>query len=92
MDLNSAHLREAEEVELPLLGTEEHHAQDSPQVLQREGSTLQPGRSGIAAGIANMSNSIIGAGIIGKLISRYDPWSGMLLGLISWYSGRKVCL
>jgi len=67
--MSPALTREAAEVELPLLrpvGTTDHHVQTPRfQVSQREGVIPELGRSGIVAGIANMSNSIIGAGIIG---------------------------
>lgn len=58
------------DVELPLLGTGEaiggsHASHVEMSNLQREASSQGSVRSGLAAGIANMSNSIIGAGIIG---------------------------
>ncbi|KAG7563097.1 hypothetical protein FFLO_01405 [Filobasidium floriforme] len=58
------------DVELPLLGSEgaiggDHASHVEISNLHREASSQRSVRSGLAAGIANMSNSIIGAGIIG---------------------------
>lgn len=58
------------DVELPLLGSEEaidnnHASHVEIPNRHREASSQGSVRSGLAAGIANMSNSIIGAGIIG---------------------------
>lgn len=58
------------DLELPLLGSEgaiggDHASHVEISNLHREASSQRSVRSGLAAGIANMSNSIIGAGIIG---------------------------
>ena len=55
------------EVELPLLRhRESHDLADEDPVFDLEEWTTKPAGSGLAAGVANMANSIIGAGIIGE--------------------------
>lgn len=56
-----------EEVELPLLasGAGGRTSEDESRPELPSLGSLVVGRSGLLAGIANMSNSIIGAGIIG---------------------------
>lgn len=90
--MTSTRSRDESDVELPLLRS--GHGIDGDEAsnlhllgASREESVQVSGRSGLAAGIANMSNSIIGAGIIGMsknchgwcIVLDYAEWVKWLL-------------